>query len=64
MREEFVMDFYVDLAVAVLLRLLKDAYYRRKYIPALYKVYEALGVVFSSDVDFVAYRTVRQDETR
>jgi hypothetical protein len=56
MREEFVMDFYVDVAVAVLLRLLKDAYFRKKYIPALFKVYAALGVVFTSDPDFIAYR--------
>jgi hypothetical protein len=59
MREEFVLDFYVDLAVAVLLRLLKDTYFRKKYIPALFKVYNALGVAFTTDTDFVAYRMQR-----
>lgn len=55
------MDFYVDLAVAVLLRLLKDAYFRKKYIPALWKVYWALDVVFRSDSEFAAYRKSRED---
>lgn len=37
------MDFYVDLAVAVLLRLLKDKRQFPKYRRALVKVYNAIG---------------------
>ena len=37
------MDFYVDLAVAVLLRLLKDKRQRGKYLPALRKIYNTIG---------------------
>lgn len=37
------MDFYVDLAVAVLLRLLKDKRQFPKYAAALVKVYNAIG---------------------
>ena len=37
------MDFYVDLAVAVLLRLLKDKRQFPKYARALLKVYNAIG---------------------
>lgn len=37
------MDFYVDLAVAVLLRLLKDRRAFKKYAKALVKVYNAIG---------------------
>lgn len=36
------MDFYVDLAVAVLLRLLKDKRGLAKYYPAIAKVYVAI----------------------
>jgi hypothetical protein len=37
------VDFYVDLAVAVLLRLLKDKRQLPKYSRALLKVYNAIG---------------------
>lgn len=37
------MDFYVDLAVAVLLRLMKQPKDREKYLAALRKVYNSIG---------------------
>lgn len=43
------MDFYVDLAVAVLLRLVKDRRGIVKYYPALAKVYLAIRDL--ADVD-------------
>lgn len=46
------MDFYVDLAVAVLLRLIKDSRSRRKYYPALVKVFITLRTLFDDDAVF------------
>jgi hypothetical protein len=43
------MDFYVDLAVAVLLRLIKDRRGVVKYYPALAKVYAAIQKLSSLD---------------
>lgn len=43
------MDFYVDLAVAVLLRLVKDKRASKPYIKALAKVYNSIGNAFNPD---------------
>lgn len=43
------MDFYVDIAVAVILRLTKDKRERGKYIAALRKVYNAIGSSLNPD---------------
>lgn len=40
------MDFYVDIAVAILLRLLRDKRERSKYLLALAKVYNTIGLTF------------------
>jgi hypothetical protein len=46
------MDFYVDLAVAVLLRLIKDRRGRLRYYPALAKVFLALSQLSEADAEF------------
>jgi len=43
------MDFYVDLAVAVLLRLVRDRRGAEKYYPALAKVYVAITALAKAD---------------
>ena len=45
------MDFYVDLAVAVLLRLIKDRRSVRKYFPALAKVHRAISALAQSEAE-------------
>jgi len=40
------MDFYVDLAVAVVLRLLKERTNMEKYRRAMQKVYDAIGQAY------------------
>lgn len=37
------MDFWIDIAVAVILRLMKDRREREKYTLALMKVYNTIG---------------------
>ena len=46
------MDFYVDLAIAVLLRLLKDRREIRKYRSAIVKVAAAIQIAFADDEQF------------
>lgn len=46
------MDFYVDIAVAVIIRLLKDRRSVTKYYPALAKVAAALLDLTASDAEF------------
>ena len=43
------MDFYVDIAIAVLLRLTKDRRERVKYLSALRKVYNAIGAALNPE---------------
>ena len=49
------MDFYFDIGVAVLLRVLKDRRQITKYRPALFKLFRALADAFSEDAEVRAY---------
>lgn len=49
------MDFYVDIAVAVLLRLVKDRRSVAKYYSALAKVYNALLMLMEVDPVFAKF---------
>jgi len=46
------MDFYVDLALAVLLRILKDRRELKKYRPAMIKIAAAINNAFADDDAF------------
>jgi len=48
------MDFYIDIAFAVLLRILKDKKQSQQVRKALLKVFKAILVQFGSDPEFEA----------
>jgi hypothetical protein len=48
------MDFYVDLAITVLLRILKDRTTSRRYYPALAKVFVAIRDLADLDKNLAA----------
>lgn len=54
------MDFYVDLAITVLLRLLKDRKSAQKYYPAIAKVYLAIRTMSELDLSLMAEITKRE----
>jgi len=43
------MDFYIDIGMAVLLRLLKDRRNRGAYVRAFKKLYDAIGLAFNAE---------------
>lgn len=47
------MDFYIDLAVTVMLRLLSNKAESNKYRRAILKIFRAIALQFSSDQEFV-----------
>jgi len=53
------MDFYVDLAVAVLLRLIKDRRGAMKYLEALAKVHRELDKLYESSPNYAAVKDKR-----
>jgi hypothetical protein len=42
-RKAMTMEFYIDIGVAVMLRVLKDRRQREKYVAVFRKVYNAIG---------------------
>jgi hypothetical protein len=46
------MDFYVDIGVAVILRVLKEQGATNKYRRALIKLYRAIGEAYRHDSEF------------
>lgn len=53
------MDFYVDIAVAVLLRLIKDRRTSMKYLEALAKVHRSLDALYESSPNYAAVKDKR-----
>lgn len=53
------MDFYVDLAVAVLLRLIKDRRASMKYLEALAKVHRELERLYEVSPNYAAVKDKR-----
>lgn len=53
------MDFYVDLAVAVLLRLVKDRRGAMKYLEALAKVHRELDRLYDESPNYAAVKDKR-----
>lgn len=53
------MDFYVDLAVAVLLRLIKDRRGAMKYLEALAKVHRELDRLYEQSPNYAAVKDRR-----
>ncbi len=47
------MDFYVDIGVAVLLRILKEQGPRNKYRRAFLKVFRSIAIAYSADPEFM-----------
>jgi hypothetical protein len=58
------MDFWIDISVAVLLRLLKDRRALNQYRPALLKVFRALADAFGADAEFQAVIQQSTDKTK
>jgi hypothetical protein len=56
------MDFYVDLAVAVLLRLIKDRRSVARYYPALAKVVVTLEALLRDDPAFARIVKSKREE--
>lgn len=54
------MDFYVDLAVAVLLRLIKDRRSAMKYLEALAKIHRKLDELYESSPNYAAVKDKNQ----
>jgi len=48
------MDFYIDIGIAVILRIIKDRRQRVKYYAALAKVFVKLELVSTLDPQFLA----------
>lgn len=53
------MDFYVDIAVAVLLRLIKDRRSSMKYLEALAKVHRELERLYEQSPNYAAVKDQR-----
>jgi len=53
------MDFYVDLAVAVLLRLIKDRRSSMKYLEALAKIHRELDKLYEQSPNYAAVKDKR-----
>lgn len=47
-------DFYIDLAVSVILRVVQSGPQRNKYRKALLKIFKAIAQAYKSDAEFDA----------